>query len=102
MKVRLGTRTSSSGWTPADTSARCRAAVPLTTATAWRAPTASATIFSKRSTNGPTDETQLVSRHSLTYAQALPAISGTQSGTKPRGAAPGSNDVDTGTVPPLI
>jgi hypothetical protein len=43
-----------------------RAAVPLVVATAYAVPTASATERSKRSTNEPTDETQPVSRHSLT------------------------------------
>src|SRR2546430_2498798 len=49
--------------------------------------------LSKRSTKEPTDDTQPVSRHSLTYLHSLPRRWGTHSGTKPSGAAPGSNRI---------
>jgi hypothetical protein len=66
MNVSVETRTSSSGRTPATRRATWRADVPLTVATANRVPTAHAISVSNRSTNGPTEETQPVSRHSLT------------------------------------
>src|ERR1700676_5346114 len=103
MNVSEGTSTSSSGSTPATSRAGCRAAVPVDVATAKRVPTAAATMCSSRSTKGPTEETHSVSRHSLTYCQAAcPRMQGTHNGMKPAGAAPGSNDVDTGPVPPLM
>ena len=52
--------------TPANSSATCNAAVPLTTAMAWRAPVYSARLTSKRSTNWPTEETKVESRHCFT------------------------------------
>ena len=42
----------------------CSAAVPLVVATAYGTPQAAAKSRSKRSTNGPTDDTQPVLRHS--------------------------------------
>ncbi len=45
MKVSEETSTSSSAWTPASSRAMCRAAVPLTVATAYFVPARSATIF---------------------------------------------------------
>src|SRR5262245_62051677 len=99
MKVRAETRTSSPGPTPATSRATCKAAVPLAIATAWRVPAASAAKRSKRSTKGPTDDTQPVSRHSLTYAHSLPPSSGAQSGITPAAwGAPGSNRIDAGPV----
>src|SRR5258705_5842991 len=86
IKLRVDTNTSSFGWIPATRSAMCKAAVPLLVATACCAPTLFATECSKRSTNDPTVETQLVSRHSLTYFHSLPRISGTQSGINSVGA----------------
>src|SRR5262250_2901197 len=80
MKVKVGTSTSSSGLTPAARSATWSAAVPFTVATAWGTPTWAATSRSKRSTKGPTEETQLVSRHSLRYVHSLPARCGTALG----------------------
>src|SRR3990167_10105428 len=50
----------------------CKAAVPFTVTTAYLAPVKSAKSFSKRSTNFPTDETQPVSKHSLTYSHSRP------------------------------
>src|SRR5437773_5420648 len=49
--------------------------------------------LSNRSTKEPTDDTQPVSRHSLTYFHSLPPSWGTHKGTKPSGAAPGSNRI---------
>src|SRR5687768_15832381 len=100
MKVSDEQRTSSPASTPEQTSATCSAEVPFTTATACLAPSRSAVVFSNRVTYSPTEETQPVSRQSLTYSQALPPILGTHNGTTSSGVgAPGSNDVDTGSVP---
>src|SRR5256885_12422469 len=90
MKVKVETRTSSSAQTPAMSSATWSAAVPLTVATACPVPVRSASMRSKRSTNGPTDETQLVSKHSLTYFHSLPLMCGTLKGMTPAATAPGS------------
>ena len=75
-KVSVGTSTSSPGSTPASSSATCSAAVPLTTATACLAPVNAARSASNRSTNLPTDETKVVSRHSFRYDHSLPAKTG--------------------------
>ncbi len=83
--VRSATRTSSPGPTSRTRSARWMAAVPLEQATAWRAPTASANSRSNRSTNGPTDETKFVARHSSRYAAALPPMDGSASGIRRSG-----------------
>src|SRR6266576_6806872 len=92
IKVRVETSTSSSGCTPAINKATCSAEVPLTVATANCEPTRLAISLSKRSTNAPTEETQLVSRHSLTYRHSFPRISGTSKGMKPGdGGAPGAS-----------
>ena len=65
MNVSEGTSTASPARTPAASRAMCSAALPFTTATACGTPTRSATSRSKRSTKGPAEDTQLVSRHSL-------------------------------------
>ena len=94
MKVSVDTNTSSSGCIPATSRAMWRADVPFTVATAYLEVTYSATTCSNLSTNGPTEETQLVSRHSLRYFHSLPRISGIQSGMIPSGiAAPASNRI---------
>src|SRR5713226_7557060 len=57
-------------------------------------------MCSNRSTNEPTDETQPVSRHSLTYFHSLPRISGTQRGIQPsRSCTSGSDDMNPCRVP---
>lgn len=45
-----------------------------------RAPMVPANSFSKRSTNGPTEETYRLSRHSRTYRTSLPSNNGSASG----------------------
>ena len=76
MKVSVGISTSSPGSTPASSRQMCSAEVPFDVATACAAPVTAARSRSKRSTNEPTDETQPVSMHSLTYSHSLPANSG--------------------------
>src|SRR2546427_6311076 len=57
-------------------------------------------MCSNRSTNEPTDETQPVSRHSLTYFHSLPRISGTQRGIQPScSRTAGSDDMNPRRVP---
>src|SRR5260221_3099073 len=80
MNVTAGISTSSFASTPAIKSAVCRAAVPLTSATPCARPARSAMTRSRRVTNGPADDTQFVSRHSLTYAHSLPPRCGTLNG----------------------
>jgi hypothetical protein len=53
MKVRSGTMTSSPGLIPLPIKARAMAAVPLVTATQWRAPMVSATRSSKARVTSP-------------------------------------------------
>src|SRR5690242_18524474 len=81
MNVSVETSTSSSGSTPATSSAACSAAVPFVVATACAVPTTSATSCSKRSTYAPTDDTHPVSRQSFTYCHAFPRIAGSHNGT---------------------
>ena len=52
-KVRAGTITSSPGPTPAASSARCSAAVPLLTAATWRTPRYSLNASSNSAVRGP-------------------------------------------------
>src|SRR5712691_12672130 len=95
MKVSDGRITSSPGCTPASRSAVCSAAVPLVVAIAYGTPKAAANSRSKRSTNGPTDDTQPVLRHSSTYVRSFPPMLGTQRGIGlARGAAPGQSTLD--------
>jgi hypothetical protein len=68
-KVIDGAITASPGFTSSASMARCRAAVPLAQATAWRAPTTSAKAPSKASTSGP------VVRKSPRRASATAAMS---------------------------
>ena len=61
----------------------CSAAVPLTTATACLAPVKPSRSDSKRSTNLPTDETNVESRHSLRYVHSFPSKVGSCRATGP-------------------
>src|SRR5262245_50853170 len=72
---------SSPGSTPIRRIATCSAAVPDAHATACLLPTYSANSFSKRSTNGPTDDTKFVARHSSRYFRVFPGRLGSDSGT---------------------
>ena len=81
-KVRAGVSTSSPGDTPAITSARCSAAVPLAVAITRATPIRSASISSNRSTYEPADETQPVSIVSRTYRHSFPANSGSCSAAR--------------------
>src|SRR3972149_8544275 len=92
MKVRVDTKTSSSGRIPETRSAIWSAVVPWSVATPYFAPTYLTTAVSKRSTAGPADETHFVSRHSLMYFHSLPRISGSQSGIISSGRAASGSD----------
>ena len=74
--VRVLTRTSSPGPTPTSRSARCSAAVPEQTATAWGAPIARANSRSKASTCGPRGATQLLAKTSATSRPSRPLMWG--------------------------
>src|SRR6185436_2257522 len=77
------------------------AAVPVDVATPNRAPTRAASSRSKRSTNGPADETKFESRHSLTYRHSLPPRCGMHSGISGTRAS-ASNRVDAGSITLLM
>src|SRR3989344_862474 len=78
--VKAGTITSSPGPIPNANKATCKAAVPLATATACLTPKKRAKSCSNRVTKGPAEESQPVSRASLTFALAWGEITGSLTG----------------------
>ena len=78
--------TSSPGPTPASSAARCRPAVPLETAVAWRVPTNDAKSLSKRRRNGPSPSVP-ERRASSTSSSSRAPTSGAESPITRVGAA---------------
>ena len=74
--VSVDTQTSSPDRTPATTSARCNAAVPLANATAASAPVNATTSASKPSTAAPMVVIQLESKACNSRSRSLPDMSG--------------------------
>ena len=80
MKVSAGTITSSPGFTPAVSAARCRAAEPEAQHTAWGMPTYFAMHSSISPTLAPLVDTHAPSSASSTYLRSLPQKLGTERG----------------------
>src|SRR5689334_5791102 len=80
MMVKVGMTTSSPGWSFKAATAASRATVPLQTAIPCRRPAAWAMRSSNRLTNGPSEEIQPVSMHSLRYFLSLPSSKGSLTG----------------------
>ena len=80
--VNAGMITSSPGPIPSASTAASSAAVPLHTAMPCLRPTRAAKRSSNCLTNGPSEEIQPVSMHSIRYFFSLPSSSGSLTGTK--------------------
>ena len=80
--VSAGIKTSSLGLTPKRIRAICNAEVPLTTTTVFLEPVYFDISSSNWSTNFPTDETNVLLIHSLTYFFSLPSKIGSCNGIK--------------------
>jgi hypothetical protein len=74
--------TSSPGFRPRPTNARCRAAVPLQVATACFTSQNPAKAFSNSLMKRPFDEIQLLDRHSKTYSISRPSRTGAATGIR--------------------